>query len=109
MKVNISSIGTCSSRWEGFKTAYTFGLQGSVELSCGQDTTSRAREEQLTADVIDFQITQGLMDFINVQFQGGPHFWFQEEGDVIFKHVRQRMHLSGNYFRSTIRNKPVDF
>ncbi len=80
---------------ERFNTADTFGLQGSVELSCSQDTTSRAREEQLTADVINFEITQGLLDFIHIQFQGGPHFWFEQESDVIFKHVRQRMHLSG--------------
>ncbi len=81
---------------EWFKTAYTFGLQSGVELSFGKDATRGAGEEQLTADVIDFQVTQGLMDFIHIQFQGGPHFWFQEEGNVIFEHVRQRMHLCGN-------------
>ena len=67
-----------------------------MELSCGKDATRGAGEEQLAADLIDFQVTQGLMDFIHIQSQGGPHFWFQEEGNVILEHVRQRMHLSGN-------------
>ena len=38
----------------------------------------KPREKQMTADVVDFQVTQSLVDFIDIQTQRGPHFRLQE-------------------------------
>ena len=63
---------------EGFKATYTFSFKFSGELSLDKDTTSGSREKELTADVVNFQVTQSLVDFINVQTQSGPHFRLEE-------------------------------
>jgi hypothetical protein len=89
---------------EEFKTAHAFGFEFGGELSLDQDTAGGSRQQELTADVVDFQVTQGLVDFIEVQTQSGPHFRFKEQGDVVLEHFRQRMLLMSSRFRSTIND-----
>ena len=91
-------------KMEGFKAADTFNFKFGGELSFDQDAASGSREKELAADVVDFQITQSLVDFVDVQTQCGPHFRFEEQRDVVFKHFRQRMLLMGSRFRSTIND-----
>ena len=68
---------------EWFKTTDAFGFKFSGELSFDQDPAGGSGQTKLTADVLDFQVTQDLVDFINVQTQCGPHFRFKEQGDVV--------------------------
>ena len=87
-----------------FKTAHAFGFEFGGEVSFDQDAAGGSRQQELAADVVDFQVAQSLVDFINVQTQGGPHFRFKEQGDVVFEHFRQRMLLISSRFRSTIND-----
>ncbi len=86
---------------EGFKAAHAFSFEFGGELSLDQDAASGSREKELATDVVNFQVTQSLVDFINVQTQCGPHFRFEEQGDVVLEHFRQRMLLMDSCFRST--------
>ena len=63
---------------EWIKAAHTFRLKLGGELSLGQDTAVGSRKTELAADVVDFQVTQSLVDFVNVQTQRGPHFRLEE-------------------------------
>lgn len=87
---------------EGFKAARTFNFEFGGELSFDQDAARGSRQKELAADVVNFQITQSLVDFVDVQTQCGPHFRFKEQRDVVFKHFRQRMLLMGSDLWSTI-------
>ena len=89
---------------EWFKTTHAFGFEFGGELSFDQDAAGSSRQEKLAADVVDFQVTQSLVDFINVQTQCGPHFRFKEQGNVVLEHFRQRMLLMDSRFRSTIND-----
>ncbi len=89
---------------EVFEATHAFGIKFGRKMSFDQDAAGGSCQKKLAADVIDLQVTQSLVNFIDIQTQCGPHFRFKEQGDVVLKHFRQRMLLIDSRFRSTIND-----